>query len=235
MRTQVRRQELRQTVRQQTAAHPQCLSEAGWRLLETYSDLAKRGEHLFTQLLKGQAPRQWTHYPEDDAIDRASGYQWFYHSHSPQDRPETGEHGHIHVFARRPLWSRRLQSSAEKAFAELCCQPQASPNTRHLLAIGFDAKGVPSSLFTVNSWVTGDLMLNAKLSMELLTSMRLNTGHPSVDTVIESVIQLCQPEIRQVLNERDRALRSYSGPDKLDAPELELLAQTPIDLDAKLR
>ncbi|GGH51782.1 hypothetical protein GCM10010975_05670 [Comamonas phosphati] len=202
------------------------------RLLETYSDLAERGVHLLSGLLVGQAPRQWIHYPEDDAIDRASGFQWFYHSHSPEDRPGAVEHGHIHLFARRGLWSRRLQSSAEKAFAALCGSPALNPDTRHLLAIGLDAKGIPISLFTVNSWVTGDLMLSARLTLNLLESIRLDTGQPEVDAVIESVVRLCMPDIIELLQARDQALGAYSGPQKLQAPELELLADVTIDLDS---
>jgi hypothetical protein len=78
---------------------------AGLRMLETYSKLAQRGAHLLGSLLGGQAPREWRHYPADDAIDQGSGFQWFYHSHSLEDRPGSAEHGHIHLFARRKLWS----------------------------------------------------------------------------------------------------------------------------------
>ena len=46
---------------------------AGQRLLETYAALAARGEHLLHDLLAGSPPRQWQHYPEDDAIDQVSG------------------------------------------------------------------------------------------------------------------------------------------------------------------
>jgi hypothetical protein len=207
---------------------------AGLRLLDVYAGLAARGEHLLGPLLAGQVPRQWAHYPEDDAIDKASGYQWFYHSHSPADRPGVVEHGHIHLFARRPLWGRRLQSRSERAFAELCGNPSVHSTTRHLLTIGFDPKGLPISLFTVNSWVTGDLMLGANLSLELLSSMKLDTGHPEIDAVIESVARLCEPELRQLMWGRDDALRSHPGADKLRDETLELLSEVRIDLDAKL-
>ncbi len=210
------------------------LATAGLRLQQTYAGLAERGEHLLGQLLKGEPPRQWTHYPEDDAIDATSSYQWFYHSHSPEDRPDAVEHGHVHLFVRRPLWGRRLYSRSERAFAELCGNPSASPATRHLLTIGFDAKGLPISLFTVNSWVTGDLMLGADLTLELLSSMKLATGHPEVDAVIESIAQLCEPELWEVMRRRDDALRPHQAANKLQDETLELLSEVRIDLDAKL-
>ncbi|SEA52671.1 MULTISPECIES: DUF6969 family protein [Acidovorax] len=245
----MRRQEVRSEMRREVRA--QELSEmsagrrsngrlsndpgAGPRLLAVYGALAERGEHLLGGLLGGALPKQWSHYPEDDAIDAGRGYQWFYHSHSPEDRPGAIEHGHIHLFARRPLWGRRLQSRSEKAFARLCGQPASDAHTRHLLAIGFDAKGLPISLFTVNSWVTGDLMLGSDLTVELLASMQLETGHPEIDAVIESTVRMCLPEIAHLVSARDEALVLHAGPDKLNARSLELLSELAVDLDAKLR
>lgn len=233
VRSEVRRKKLMKSRQALRPAAP-LRREAGQRLLETYAALAERGEHLLSTLLAGRTPHQWAHYPEDDAIDKVSGFQWFYHSHSPEDRPGTVEHGHIHLFARRALWSRRLQSDAEKSFVALCGNPTFKPNTRHLLAIGLDAKGIPISLFMVNSWVTGDLMLNASLTLDLLATIRVDTGQPDVDVVIESVVQLCMPQVIELLQTRDRTLGAYPGRCKWNAPELELLAEVPIDLDAIL-
>ena len=204
------------------------------RLLRTYAALAARGEHLLQGVLDGQRPRQWHHYPEDDAIDEASGYQWFYHSHAPEDRPGAKEHGHFHLFARRQLWARRLQSKAEKAFSTLTGNPDQRVETRHLLAIGMDAKGVPINLFTVNSWVTGDLMLSAPGTERLLGALRLDTGHPDIDAVLESVVALCLPEIRQLLAARDSALSTRPARGVLAERGLEILSAVAIDLDRKL-
>ena len=203
-------------------------------MIDTYTALATRDEHLLHNLLDGQVPHQWQHYPEDDAIDRDRGYQWFYHSHSPEDRPDATEHGHFHLFARRSLWSRRLQSKAERDFAALTGHPDNHVATRHLLTIGMDPKGLPVSLFTVNSWVTGDLMLSAAGTERILADMRLRTGHRAIDTVLECVVALCLDEIRALLAERDAAL---SGKDKrtvLADTQLEVLSFRDISLDEKL-
>jgi len=208
---------------------------AGLRLLNTYAGLAERGEHLLDSLLGGQPPKQWAHYPDDDAIDHEHGYQWFYHSHSPEDRPGAEEHGHIHLFARRKLWSRRLRSARESSFAELLGGPQEPVNTRHLLTIAFDAKGLPVSLFTVNSWVTGDLMLSAETTAQLLEKMVLETGHSDVDAVIESVIRLYRIDIRKLLLRRDLALNEFYGERVLANESLELLSECTIDVDATIR
>lgn len=203
---------------------------AGQRLLETYAALAARGEHLLQGLLADKPPRQWQHYPEDDAIDRVSGYQWFYHSHSPEDRPGTTEHGHFHLFARRPLWAKRLRSGAEKSFAALTGNPQLPVITRHLLGIGVSAKGVPINLFTVNSWVTGDLMLSASGTEELLARMRLDTGHANIDAVLESVVALRVGEIHEVMAKRDAALSRQPAQGVLADRKLELLSEMAIAL-----
>jgi len=203
-------------------------------LVDTYTALAARGEHLLHNLLEGQVPHQWQHYPEDDAIDRDRGYQWFYHSHSPEDRPDATEHGHFHLFARRSLWSRRLQSKAERDFAALTGHPDHHVATRHLLTIGMDPKGLPISLFTVNSWVTGDLMLSAAGTERILTDMRLRTSHRAIDTVLECVIALCLDEIRALLAERDATLSDKDKRTVLADTQLEVLSFRDISLDEKL-
>lgn len=219
----------------QMKAEMKTLRSAGLRLLQTYADLSDTKGHLLDEVLGAAVPLQWAHYPPDDAIDLSSGFQWFYHSHSPEDRPVGSEHGHIHLFARRPLWSRRLQSCSEIEFRRICGSENTQTHTRHLLAIGLNAKGLPISLFTVNSWVTGDQMLSTKLTMQLLASIQLKTGHPRVDAVIESVVHLCLPEVESVLQKRDAKLASFTGANKLQDLGLELLSELPIDLDEKLK
>ena len=205
------------------------------RLLETYAGLAQRDAHLFGDLLGDAVPTRWSHYPEDDAIDSASGFQWFYHSHAPDDRAQEAEHGHIHLFARRALWSRRLGSARERAFRALTCDSPAFHNTRHLLAVGFDAKGLPVSMFTVNSWVTGDRMLSAGLTAELLNDLRLSTGYPHVDAVLESLIALYRPEIQALLAQRDQRFFAWDGADVLSDESLEVVSEIRVDVDAKLQ
>lgn len=207
------------------------MRDARLRLLKTYAGLARRGEHLLGSLFGDSAPRQWSHYPDDDAFDQESGFQWFYHSHAPEDRPGAAEHGHIHLFARRKLWSRRLQSAREQNFKSLAGNSTLDPDMRHLLCIAIDAKGIPRSLFTVNSWVTGDRMLSAVTTEKILDRLKLNTGNKEIDTVIECVVTLCRQEIRILLEERDRFLFSRSSRDILSDENFELLSEHPIDLD----
>lgn len=55
------------------------------------------------------------------------------------------------------LLRRRLSRSLRRLTVTSSINPSAHPATRHLLTIGFDAKGLPISLFTV-------IDLDAKLS-----------------------------------------------------------------------
>ena len=234
--TQVRRQNVkRNRVGSLEAANRTALVSAGRRLLQIYADLSARGVHLFGDLLHAQMPRQWTHYPENDAIDLVSGFQWFYHSHSSEDRPGASEHGHIHLFARCKLWARRLTSAQEIEFAHFESETAQSENTRHLLTIGFDSKGVPGTLGTVNSWVTGDRMLSTGLTAELLSGLKLDTGYAAVDAVIVNLMAIYRGEIRELLDQRDKALSAWRGGNVLSDQSLELLSEIRIDVDKKLQ
>ncbi len=204
------------------------------RLIDIYSRLAERREHLFASVLKGRAPSQWEHYPDGDAIDVGNGFQWFYHSHSAEDRPGAAEHGHVHLFVRRDRFAQFARSKAEAQFSRLTHRNGRRAKTRHLVAVAFDPRGLPRQLFTVNSWVTGDLMASAAATAALLADIRLNTGFAEVDGVLEAVCRLCGREIDALLTDRDRALSGCAGPNVLEDPALEALSTVEIDLDGKL-
>ena len=55
-----------------------------------------------------------------------------------------------------------------------------------------------------------------------------------VDGVLEAVCRLCADEIDALLADRDRALGGHAGLNLLEAPSLEALSATQIDLDRKL-
>lgn len=103
-----------------------------------------------------------------------------------------------------------------------------------MLTIGFDAKGIPRTLFTVNSWVTGDLMLSASNTALLLDQMTLDTGNEDVDTVIECVVKLYKDEIQDLLLRRDSLLYQKRAPGILGDERLEVLSDIAINVDQKL-
>lgn len=203
-------------------------------LLAVYADLAERRTHLLAGLLAGALPLQWEKLPADDAVDVAGRYQWFYHSHAPEDRPEAQEHGHIHLFARRALWESLPMTRNERAFQQLCGNPSGDASTRHLIAIGIDPKGLPISIFTVNSWVTGDVMLGPDATAKALAEIELNTGHPAIDRMIVAIMQLCSEDIRRLLVQRDEMLKNRDPADVLEDRTLEILSEIVIDLDERI-
>ena len=203
------------------------------RILRAYRSLAKSNSHLLSSILGGKAPKQWAHYPDDDAIDAKRGYQWYYHSHSPADRPGAVEHGHIHLFVRTDARRSLIDSGAEATFLKRMASDDSASKTRHLLAIGLSPVGVPISLFTTNRWVTGDQLLSSKSSLRLLQSISMDTGNKGIDQLICSLLRLFQPKLATLFRKRDRTLfaRARRGPGALEDESVEVLSEIPIDLD----
>ncbi len=218
--------------------HPRPAAQAPARdpaaqIIDVYARLAASGRHLLAGVIGDSAPQAWAHYPADDARDAASGYQWFYHSHSADDRPGSEEHGHIHLFARQAAWRGKVYFAAERRWRERLGVPGLRARTRHLLCIGFNAKGVPSNLFTVNRWVTGDMLFSAEATLRLLSAIRLETGNAEVDRLTLALVCLCRPEKGRIMQTRDAVLldRARRGPGVFDDSALEVLSEVRIDLD----
>ena len=226
------RVQLRGQVRSQELT-PAARARAARQLLNVYAGLASREEHLLRGLLANGPPAQWERLPRDDAVDRAGMFQWFYHCHAPEDRPGTAEHGHFHLFAKRALWEPRAGEPDEIEFAKLAGAAPEDSGTRHLFGVSLDPKGVPSSLFAVDSSATGDAMMSVGGTLRALRAMKLDTGFPEIDRVLESVVALCDEDLRELLERRDEALRA-SGPGAGAEPGSDVLSETPIDLDRRL-
>ena len=212
------------------------LRRAARKLIRLYAQLARSEKHLLVDLLQGQVPGQWEHYPSDDAISSSGRYQWFYHWHSPEDRSANVEHGHFHLFARMEAAADTLDIERERQFlAAFGVEDRIAP-TRHLLCIGVNPFGLPISMFTVNSWVTGDSLLSGKATQWLLQELQLDTGYPAIDAWIMAVIDLYAPEIRSLLVARDKTLqkRAASGPGAFDDEALEVLSEYSFDVDQRI-
>ncbi len=216
------------------AAHEAALHAR--RIVRIYELLARNDRHLLAPILGRAAPKQWSHYPRGDAIDARRRYQWYYHSHSPADRPGCIEHGHFHLFARTDARRSPIDPEAESAFLKRLGGGESRAKTRHLLAIGMNSVGVPISLFTVNRWVTGDQLLSSAGSLRLLESLAIDSGHPQIDRFIASLIHLHRPQIRKLFRARDQSLlsRARRGPGTLDDESCELLSEVKIDLDRRI-
>ncbi len=225
----------------QQTSHMQSAAEA---MLACYAELAADRLHLLSEILDDSVPRQWAHYPDDDVIDHASGYQFFYHSHSPEDRDASAEHGHFHVFARLDRHGDSIDLVAERDFLERLNEKRpADANTIHLLCVALDAKGVPTTLFTVNRWVTGGHFLGAESTLRLLSGFSVHTLHaPRIGKWLTALLVLFRPQIEHLLMERDKTLlglaakRQKTGRKSglLDDETVEMLSSVPIDIDLQI-
>ena len=212
------------------------MRRAARKLIRIYAQLVRSEKHLLADLLKGQVPGQWEHYPTDDAISSSGRYQWFYHSHSPEDRSGNMEHGHFHLFARMEATADTLDIESERQFLAALGVEDRTATTRHLLCIGVNSVGLPISLFTVNSWVTGDSLLSGKATQWLLQELQLDTGYPAIDAWIMALIDLYAPEIRSLIVTRDKTLqkRATLGPGAFDDETLEVLSEYSLDVDQRI-
>jgi hypothetical protein len=162
------------------------------------------------------SPVAMEHYPFDDAVDRATGAQYFYHCH----RPEVGEHGHLHLFVRADVSGRWRRQGG---------------TLTHLVALGLDARGLPLNFFTVNHWVTGGLWFDAARTLALTERFALTprgrfaSGH----RWLNAFVLLYRPLLAQALAARDREVirltRRRPWARVSQDERIELLSSVPLD------
>jgi len=162
------------------------------------SVLAKSVENVLTETLRGAPVTAWSHYPVGDVFDADSGAQWYYHCHLPP--ADDVEHGHFHCFVR----------------------PEgAGGPVHHLIAVGVDPFGRLHRLFTVNQWVVGDTWLDAEASIALLPRFDVHHARPSylVNRWLTAVVHRFQPEIEELIRQRDVTLENHVPPAGVETRE----------------
>ena len=150
---------------------------------------ARNGRGLLAEVL-GQdgAFVEWEHYPPRDAVDRRSGFRFYYHAHEAARRA-VDEHGHFHVFAAR------------------AAARDGEPAYMHLFAISVDARGMPTRVFTTNRWVTGEHWQSAPSVLRALRRLDLSGARPRrVAAWVQDMARLFSPQIEAVIHERDRRI-----------------------------
>jgi hypothetical protein len=112
--------------------------------------------------------------------------------------------------------------------------------TVSLMCISLGAKGIPTSLFTVNRWVTGDHLLSADSTLALLKNFRVATpGFELINEWLQAMIGLFWPQIVDLLRQRDIKLKSlitngHTGVNLLDDNAVELLSEFEVDIDRQV-
>lgn len=172
------------------------------------SVLAKSSLNVLLKTLPAEGLVTWKHYPERDVYDAASGAQWYYHCH--EDSAELGEHGHFHCFVR----------------------PDGKDSAPcHLIAIGVDAKGRPTRLFTVNQWVVGGEWYDAAATNGLLDRFNVELAEPDylVNRWLTATLTRYEDEIVALNLARDARLEA------LGRPAAEVFADRSIEVLSELR
>lgn len=154
------------------------------------------------------AYRQWTHYPQGDAIDPVSKARWFYHAHPPEQR-DPGEHGHFHIFL--PLSA----FDGEEPVARP--EKETAAKVVHVAALLFDTSGLPGGWIATNQWVTEEYLFSAEAIIARLDRINLDQageaeGMADVGRWLTLAMKMCREEITQLLRDRDRALAQSAGP-----------------------
>jgi hypothetical protein len=173
--------------------------------------LAKGGLSVLTETFRDHPqPKAWEHYPPGDVFDPASGAQWFYHCHPPEEGKAEhipAEHGHFHCFLR----------------------PRGKDGpVHHLVAVGVDAHGRPLRLFTVNQWVVGDDWLDADGTIALLSRFDMQMPRPSylVNRWLTAMLVAYEAEIAELVRARDARLAAHMPPQGVAAREDRALEVT---------
>jgi hypothetical protein len=174
--------------------------------------LAKSGDNVLLETLRGAAPVTWSHYPEGDVFDRESGAQWYYHCHDTG--PGAAEHGHFHCFVR----------------------PEGGKGPiHHLVAVGVDAYGKAIRLFTVNQWVVDDVWADADSTIAMLDAFDVQMAHPSylVNRWLTAIVGLYHSEIAALIRQRDAVLGGHTPPQGIQTLQdrsLEVTSECAIEL-----
>ena len=201
------------------------------RLIECQSQLAESRQSVVSACLAtGNQFREWDHYPDSDVIDPETKAQYFYHAHAEPDRmendPTLGENGHFHILMRNEAPSSNAYITPD------------TPALTHIIAISMDASGQPRALFTVNHWVTDGIYEPAAVVKQFLYCYEITFDHELhlVSKWICSLLRLFQDKIKDLLDDRDKALASYGnqGSKVYEDRSLEIISYKQISISDKL-
>ena len=171
---------------------------------------------------------EWIHYPSGDAVDRSSGYSFYYHAHAARQRMR-GEHGHFHVFGPAPATGRQ-RSPAEGARSRYL----------HIVGISVDDRGFPLRLFTTNQWVTDERWLPAPAVIAALHRLDLRHARPArLARWVEATTRLFSVQIAALLHRRDARMedktRRIARERLLADRRTHILSQCRVDLASQFQ
>lgn len=214
------------------------LALAGQQVVEVYRVLAKTGDNVVGELLRGtETFYEWDHYPKGDVYDRETHSQYYYHAHAADQR-FPGEHGHFHTFLRPKGMPPGI---APAAIPGRPVPKDPSDELSHLIAIAMTPAGHPFRLFSTNRWVTGETWYRAEDVIALLDYFSIDHARPSWPTNrwITALLGLFKPQIVELVRARDRAVEAWverrPDGDVFEDRDLEITSYMDIDVEAQVR
>lgn len=199
--------------------------EAAKTVINSHRVLAKTGDTVVGELLAcADEFIEWDHYPPGDIYDKESHCQAYYHSHGEEER--AGENGHFHCFVdedARPDGLTPVVVPAPDDDGDI-------ESLTHLIGISMNAKSIPHKLFTVNRWVTDEILYSAEDMIGLIDLFEIDIAKPSwpVNLWLGGMVQLFRPQIEQLLRDRDETYAQWqiANPDDAEMFENEDLEVT---------
>ncbi|GAB6051235.1 hypothetical protein JCM17960_00550 [Magnetospira thiophila] len=204
------------------------MAQAAARIEECTRVLRKSDDNIVGEVLRGQGTfYEYDHYPSGDVFDPSSHSQYYYHAH------RSGEHGHFHTFLRGDGIPAGIAPVAQ---SHADYMDEREDHLCHLIAISMDHAGFPIGLFTTNRWVTAENWYAAPDVLTLIERFEMDLVPPSwpVNIWITAMVQLFQPQIAQLIQQRDKTLQAWQNDHKrIDAFEdrgLEIISEMPISV-----
>jgi len=209
---------------------------AGEEVLETFRVLGKAGNNVVGQVIKHHGTfYKDDHYPPGDIYDRETCSQYYYHAH----RPETGEHGHFHLFLRSGAIPDDMVPMENPA-SDDSLRPLGDDAISHIVAISMDKAGIPQAFFTTNRWVTAETLYRADDVISLADRFAIDHAEPcwATNRWLTAMLRLFRPQVEQLLHQRDAALEAWHAahPDRdlFEDRELEVTSEIAIDIDTQM-
>jgi hypothetical protein len=213
------------------------MAAAGREVAACEAVLAKTGDTVVGELLRGQPFFEWDHYPAGEVYDEETRSLYYYHAHPPEAR-DPDEHGHFHTFLKAADMPAEIRPLPAPTGARVEAERSG---LAHLVAIAMDAQSRPYRLFTTNRWVTGESWYRATDAIALAERFQIGHARPSwpANRWITAMLLLFRPQIAWLLAERDRALAAWAkAHPRADAAEdrrLEILSSLAISVEEQRR
>lgn len=213
------------------------LESAATTVIETITAMAGEGVPLMQRVLPEKEAEFWKHYPKGDAKDAQCKSRWYYHVHAPGQR-HPDEHGHFHLFIHRDQLSGDV--------GEPIVGPTGKPKTgkihaqvAHIAGLSINTAGIPRAWFVTNRWVTQEYLYPAEVMIDHLAEFNVDETPQDrlVNRCVTAMVELYREELTDLLRQRDAAMAERleaEGPEAYESREYEVLAELPIDLDAKI-